>query len=87
VGTFVAEGVRNARKHADPTRVAVKASVESGYVWITVQNDGIRPAAGDPGIGLRLLELDADQLGGSVTTTRLEEKWEVTLTLPATDLR
>jgi len=46
VGTFVAEGVRNARKHADPP-VAVGAAADAGV--LRIENDGLRPSDHDGG--------------------------------------
>jgi signal transduction histidine kinase len=82
VAGFVAEGLRNAYKHAHPTFVAIKATLDSGCLSVAVENDGVRGTAGDPGIGLRLLELDADQLGGSISARRMEDTWKLMLTLP-----
>ena len=63
VGTFVAEGVRNARKHADPpaaapTRVFFGSKTTACARLITM------------GVGLRLLALDSDQSGGSLSAIR-----------------
>jgi signal transduction histidine kinase len=82
VAGFVAEGFRNAHKHAHPTFVAVKATLDSGCLRVAVENDGVRGPAGDPGIGLRLLELDADQRGGAISAKRMEDTWKLILTLP-----
>jgi|SRR6516164_9034262 signal transduction histidine kinase len=82
VAGFVAEGFRNARKHADPSFIAVKATLDSGCLRVVVENDGVRGTARDPGLGLRLLELDADQLGGSISARAMEDTWKLTLTLP-----
>ena len=82
VAGFVAEGFRNARKHAHPTLVAVKATLDSRSLRVAVENDGVPGTAGDPGIGLRLLELDAARLGGSISAKRMEDTWKLILTLP-----
>jgi signal transduction histidine kinase len=79
------EGLRNALRHAEPTSVSVLASVEADVVRVCVSNDGVRPRDGRPGIGLRLLELDALSLGGSISATHEEGTWQLMLTMPAKD--
>ena len=79
---FATEGIRNALKHADCTYVTARATLESGLLRLAIENDGVRPARSDPGVGLRLLELDADRLGGFLTAKPMEEKWQLILTLP-----
>jgi signal transduction histidine kinase len=84
VANFVNEGVRNALKHADPSHASVDASFESGVLRVSVANDGVRRASSDRGIGLRLLGLDAERLGGAVSVEQEEQTWQLTLTLPVT---
>jgi len=59
------EAVRNAGKHATPTRVEVAVERTDGTFVLTVANDGV---TGDDrrgtGMGLRLAAIDALQLGG-----------------------
>jgi len=78
----VSEGLRNALKHADPTSVSIIASLESNVIRVSVSNDGVRRADARPGIGLRLLELDALSLGGSVSAIEQEGTWELMLSMP-----
>jgi signal transduction histidine kinase len=85
IANFAAEGVRNARKHADCTYVTVGATQELGVLRVSVENDGLRRTRTDPGVGLRLLELDAQRLGGFLTAGPLEETWQLILTLPIAD--
>jgi signal transduction histidine kinase len=85
VASFLTEAVRNARKHADPTYVAVSSTVEGDELKICVENDGVRPASCGPGIGLQLMALDVEQLGGSVSANQVEERWQLMLALPLAD--
>lgn len=83
--SFIDEGVRNACKHAVPTCIAINAVADCRRLRVTVENDGVHDPAGDPGVGLRLLELDAARLGGNLSATRMEERWQLSLTLPVAD--
>lgn len=85
VANFATEGVRNARKHTDCTYITVWATVKLGVLRVSVENDGLRRTRTHPGVGLRLLELDAQRLGGFLTARPLEEKWQLILTLPIAD--
>lgn len=80
---FIGEGVRNALKHADPTLITVRSSVDRA-LQVCVENDGARFGDGPCGIGLRLLELDARQLGGFISVAHEEDRWHLTLTMPLT---
>lgn len=82
VADFVNEGVRNALKHADPNYVSVNATFELGVLRVSVANDGARRGPSDRGVGLRLLSLDAQRLGGVLSVEHEEERWQLTLTLP-----
>lgn len=82
VSGFLREGIRNARKHADPTFISASTRVREDLVRARVENDGVRPQNGQPGVGLRLLRYDARRLGGRVSATRREQTWQLTLTLP-----
>ena len=74
------EAVRNACKHADPTRVDVRVRTNGGFALV-VANDGVRAPAGDSwGMGLRLATLEALQFGGIVEFgPRGDGGWEVRL--------
>jgi signal transduction histidine kinase len=81
-GRCASEGLRNALRHADPTCISVSASLDSAVVRVCVSNDGVHERHGRRGIGLRLLELDARSLGGSITATHEEGTWQLVLTMP-----
>jgi signal transduction histidine kinase len=86
VRAFLAEGLRNARKHARPTRVLVTLDRGEQTLMITLRNDGagIR-GRGGCGMGLRLLETEASLAGGLVDSAPDEEEgwWRLRLILPA----
>ncbi|MGH2913897.1 MAG: GAF domain-containing sensor histidine kinase [Solirubrobacteraceae bacterium] len=77
------EAVRNAVKHARPTRVAVRLGRADGAFWMEVVNDGVRSARRRAGMGLRLAALEALQSGGVVEFGEREPgTWQVRLVVP-----
>jgi signal transduction histidine kinase len=77
------EAVRNARKHAEPTRVAVRVRDADGAFVLEVVNDGLASARGPAGMGLRLAALEALQFGGVVEFGEREPgTWQVRLVVP-----
>ena len=60
------EAVRNARKHARPSRVEVRVRDADGAFVLEVVNDGVTSARRQAGMGLRLAALEALQSGGVV---------------------
>ena len=78
------EAVRNARKHAKPTRVTVRVDRREETFLLEVLNDGV--VAGQrhqPGMGLRLAALEALQSGGVVEFGEREPgTWQVRLVVP-----
>ena len=86
--SVLAEALRNAHKHATPTRVDVSVSRAEGTFSLEVRNDGADPAVRGPGsgMGLRLAALDALQRGGVVEFGRAGDgEWRVRLVAPAED--
>ncbi len=80
------EAVRNARKHAEPTSVAVRLGRSNGAFWMEVVNDGARPTRGHAGMGLRLASLEALQSNGVVEFGEREPgTWQVRLVVPYDD--
>jgi signal transduction histidine kinase len=84
VRDFVAEAIRNAFKHADPTRVNVSVRAPGERVLVDVHNDGV--TGGDRGagtrLGLRLLAMDGARLGyGIEAGPNGAGLWLTTLTL------
>jgi len=81
----VAEAVRNARKHADPTCIRVRLRRGDDAIVVEVLNDGVRPDAGrnGGGMGLRLAGFEALQHRGVLEFgARGDDEWQVRLTVP-----
>ncbi|HEX2161066.1 MAG TPA: GAF domain-containing protein [Thermoleophilaceae bacterium] len=85
--SVLAEALRNAHKHANPTRVTVRVGARDGTFVLEVVNDGVdggRRGRG-AGMGLRLAALDALQSGGVVDfgpTGDGHHDWRVRLVVP-----
>ncbi|MDX6717341.1 MAG: hypothetical protein QOH30_3899 [Baekduia sp.] len=82
--TVVGEAVRNARKHAHPTRIDVRVERADGALAIGVVNDGVGPGApAGAGVGLRLAAFEALNFGAAVDFGRTPpDRWHVRLMLP-----
>jgi signal transduction histidine kinase len=83
--SVLAEAVRNAHKHASPTRVEVSLRRQQEVWTMEVCNDGVRgrPRATGVGMGLRLAALEALQAGGIVEFGEREPgTWRVRLAVP-----
>jgi signal transduction histidine kinase len=79
------EAVRNAEKHAAPTRVEVRLAHQDGAWVLEVCNDGVRERspATVSGMGLRLAAIEALQLGGLVEFGEREPgTWRVRWAVP-----
>jgi signal transduction histidine kinase len=80
------EAVRNAHKHASPTRVSVRVGRGDGAFWLEVVNDGVASARRRAGMGLRLAALEALQFNGVVEFGERERGiWQVRLVVPYGD--
>jgi signal transduction histidine kinase len=85
VQSVLAEAVRNAHRHARPTRVEVSLASADGALVMEVVNDGVSGADARkaPGMGLRLAALEALQVGGLVEFGPREPgTWRVRLAVP-----
>ena len=85
--SVLAEALRNAHKHAQPTRVGVRVGAHDGTFTLEVVNDGVDSArrGRGAGMGLRLAALDALQSGGVVDfgpTGDSDHDWRVRLVVP-----
>jgi len=82
--SVLVEAVRNAHKHAQPTRVAVRAGHRDGAFVLEVINDGVTATTSQTtGMGLRLAALEALQCGGVVEFGRRDPgTWQVKLAVP-----
>jgi signal transduction histidine kinase len=78
------EAVRNAIKHAEPSRVAVRLGHANGAFSMEVVNDGVAPDARRlTGMGLRLATVEALQFNGFVEFGEREPgAWQVRLVVP-----
>ncbi len=75
------EAIRNALKHADPTRVTVRVSHDDGAFAMEIVNDGVSAELRRrAGMGLRLATIEALQYGGFVEFGEREPgRWQVRL--------
>ena len=81
--SVLAEAVRNAHKHARPTRVEVSLRETDGTLILEIANDGVVGRPGRSGMGLRLAALEALQIGGIVEFGEREPGlWRVRLAVP-----
>jgi nitrate/nitrite-specific signal transduction histidine kinase len=83
--SVVAEAVRNARKHAAPTRIRVRLRRSEQALHVEVLNDGVVPRdrGNGGGMGLRLAGFEALQHGGVLEFgARGADEWQVRLTVP-----
>jgi signal transduction histidine kinase len=82
--SVLAEAVRNAHKHAEPTFVSVRLTRSGGAFVLDVANDGVADGRRRrAGMGLRLAALEALQSGGVVEFgVREPGTWQVRLVVP-----
>jgi signal transduction histidine kinase len=81
--SVLVEALRNAHKHASPTRVSVRVGRLDGAFVLEVANDGVKGHQRQAGMGLRLAALEALQSGGVVEFGEREEgTWQVRLVVP-----
>jgi two-component sensor histidine kinase len=87
IGLIVNELVTNALKYAFSNQASVKVMLKraAGDLWLTVADDGrgIDPRRADSGLGGRLVEGFAQQLGGRVERESGELGTTVRIVLPA----
>jgi signal transduction histidine kinase len=82
--TVLLEAIRNADKHAKPTRIEVGIDIEDGNLVLEVVNDGARASVAGTGLGLRLATIEALQHSGLVEFGPLpDESWHVRLVVPS----
>ena len=86
--SVLAEALRNAHKHAEPTHVVVSADRRNGAFILEVTNDGVTAGGGSrsTGMGLRLAAFEALHVGGFVEFgARDDDRWQVRLVVPIDD--
>ncbi|MGH2801992.1 MAG: GAF domain-containing sensor histidine kinase, partial [Thermoleophilaceae bacterium] len=81
--SVLAEALRNADKHADPSSVRVHVGRADGAFVLEVRNDGARHDSRGTGMGLRLAAVEALGRGALVEFGREEpDEWRVRLVVP-----
>ncbi len=82
--SVLAEAVRNAQKHAKPTRIGVRTASDAEAFVLEVTNDGVGAKASTPaGMGLRLAGFEALSAGGIIEFgKRGTDNWQVRLVVP-----
>ncbi len=84
VRDFVVEAIRNARKHAHPSVIAVSGYVSADRIHVEVLNDGVNSGQNGNGThaGLQMLETQARRQGGRVNSHPIgPDGWVTELTL------
>jgi signal transduction histidine kinase len=77
------ESLRNAIRHASPTRIDVRVASSAETFSLEVANDGVKKTSGGTGMGLRLASLEALQAGGVVEFGATgEDRWRTRLVVP-----
>lgn len=81
--SVLAEAVRNAYRHASPTRVTVRVARDNGAFVLEVANDGVTGHQRHAGMGLRLAALEALQSNGVIEFGERDPgMWQVRLVVP-----
>ena len=81
--SVLAEAVRNAHKHARPSKVEVTLEVREETLFLDVCNDGVGGRPKTTGMGLKLAALEALQAGGIVEFGERENgTWRVRMAVP-----
>jgi signal transduction histidine kinase len=83
--SVLAEGLRNAHKHARPSSVRVHVGRIDGTFVLEVRNDGARPETRGAGMGLRLAAVEALQRGALVEFGPEGGDWRLRLVVPLED--
>ena len=83
--TVLAEALRNAAKHADPTEIAIEVLRSEGTLAFEITNDGVPTEARQQasGLGLRLASIEALQHEGVIEFGPLDGgRWRLRLVCP-----
>jgi signal transduction histidine kinase len=84
--SVLTEAVRNAHKHANPTRVVVRVGQRDGAFLLEIANDGVTGRPRHAGMGLRLAAFEALQSGGVIEFGERDPgTWQVRLVVPIED--
>ena len=81
--SVLTEAIRNAHKHARPTRVSVRVGRIGDTFVLEILNDGVQDGRRRAGVGLRLAALEALQSGGVIEFgERTPGTWRLRLVVP-----
>lgn len=81
--SVLAEALRNARKHANPTEMRISVERRDGALILEVENDGAAPSQPESGLGLRLAAVEALRHHGVVEFGPVDpDRWRVRLVCP-----
>ena len=82
--SILAEAVRNAHKHAGPSKVEVSLAIQDEETLVLdIVNDGVRGKPRQSGMGLKLAALEALQFGGIIEFGERDPgQWRVRLAVP-----
>jgi signal transduction histidine kinase len=81
--SVLGESLRNAIRHASPTRIDVTVTSSDDTFSLEVSNDGVTGPSGGTGMGLRLASLEALQVGGVVEFGAAgDSRWRTRLVVP-----
>jgi signal transduction histidine kinase len=81
--SVLAEAIRNAHKHATPSRVTVRVGRDGEAFVLEVGNDGVKSSQRRAGMGLRIAALEALNSGGVIEFGEREPgNWQVRLVVP-----
>jgi signal transduction histidine kinase len=83
--SVLAEGLRNADKHARPSTVRVGVSRADGTFVLEVRNDGVRGDTRGAGMGLRLAAVEALGRGALLEFGPEGGDWRIRLVVPLED--
>jgi signal transduction histidine kinase len=83
--SVLAEALRNADKHAQPSTVRVRVGQVDGTFVLEVRNDGLRDATRGTGMGLRLAAMEAVGRGALLEFGPEGGDWRVRLVVPLDD--
>jgi signal transduction histidine kinase len=83
--SVLAEALRNADKHADPSIVRVHVGRKDGTFVLEVRNDGARRGSRGTGMGLRLAAVEALGRGALLEFGPEGSQWRLRLVVPVED--
>lgn len=81
--SVLVEGLRNALRHASPSKISILVELTDAAFTLELANDGIADRQHPSGIGLRLVGLEALGVGGTIDFGSSDEQtWRLRLVVP-----